>query len=833
MVGSSDVWKTTEYYADIAGAQSKPIDTNDDLFSIYSRDEKLAGESTESNGWTRPLIKPDEWVNWGAEDANNKPWQTNGSGNPLTAVYQTINGTGTITPFNTYEDKITQLSATLQGLRTTQSKEPQVGTAEETDMYVRQKYNYDNTWSENNKQNNYKLKITFGKGKKNEKLITFTGNGVLQSNGTYTGSTLQVFNIDAAAFTNGDANGISFRFDNIPDNASVVVNVVGSSSPITFNHGWRFWWNDTEIGNGYVIPSQNSKDPEEYERQKKQNELYTKAASAIMWNFANTEYLTIRGGKIDAGQATLEYVDSNKDFKENTQVAVQDDPAAALIGSILVPNGTFEDHVSTNGRVWVGKDLMLFSPTNIADTYPEAFNTEEGTASLINMDQERHNFPWSADATSSCSAIGWNKVAQQPEGTHTNLAETVWGVYTSLSDAQNQHNALVEVSDHRNNFNDAEGKFVVNRLKPNANYYIREKTAPDQYYLNSNIYLIPTGTGGQEAPFITISTVYDSSGQTITSNQLLNNNSIVNIPKSIPEVSWTKYDADDTQQSAIAGTTWKIERKDNGSYSEVATVTDCVAGMNDENSSGDCEKTEAKPIYDGDTEAGKFTIKGLNVGDYRISETQAAPGYELGNQQYYFTINYNAESVPLYTSENKTQQEQIAQEKLPNNRKKGMAQWKKISADDKNEQALAGSQWQITFTPQGSTQASEVKLTVKDVEIQCAANSWCSGIQKEGDVPGQFKLTQLPWGKYVLKETKAPDGYNLDETEHEFEITAQNVNETINLGNIENEPGVTLPGAGGDGFDMRMLVWGIGFVILGLIAAIYYCKTNKNEALLK
>lgn len=65
----------------------------------------------------------------------------------------------------------------------------------------------------------------------NEKLITFTGDGV---------SAMQVFNIEGTALSSAGYRGVDFKFVNIPDEASVVINVDGSD--IDFHTGWRFWW---------------------------------------------------------------------------------------------------------------------------------------------------------------------------------------------------------------------------------------------------------------------------------------------------------------------------------------------------------------------------------------------------------------------------------------------------------------------------------------------------------------------------------------------------------------------------------------------------------------
>lgn len=100
----------------------------------------------------------------------------------------------------------------------------------------------------------------------NEKLITFTGDGV---------SAMQVFNIEGTALSSAGYRGVDFKFVNIPDNASIVINVSGNN--IDFHTGWRFWWNDIDIGGGF------SKQASEEIRG-----LYSSVAQKIMWNSLKT-----------------------------------------------------------------------------------------------------------------------------------------------------------------------------------------------------------------------------------------------------------------------------------------------------------------------------------------------------------------------------------------------------------------------------------------------------------------------------------------------------------------------------------------------------------------
>ena len=165
---------------------------------------------------------------------------------------------------------------------------------------------------------------------------------------------------------------------------------------------------------------------------------------------------------------------------------------AAMLGSIVVPNGSFEDHVTTNGRVCVGGDFEMYNPT-VACSFSEG-----NSASVIDMDQERHNFPWSGSYTPDGSSIAWSKVDAADRTTP--LAGSEWAIYASEDDAKNNHNSIVSIVDNgMNDFDPTVGTIQFNYLNQKANignpddkdyftYYIRETKAPEGYELSNKIY---------------------------------------------------------------------------------------------------------------------------------------------------------------------------------------------------------------------------------------------------------------------------------------------------------------------------------------------------------
>lgn len=401
--------------------------------------------------------------------------------------------------------------------------------------YSRYHYRYGDSTQGENKDTKYDFHFVQdnpGANQQKEKLITFTGKN---------DPSLEVFDVDASMLNSDGYSGISFAFTNISDTASVVINVTGSNA-ITFNNGWRFWWNGQEISNGYVTTDVGGKVT------KAMRDTYSKAAQKIMWNFAETPKLTIKGGQALNG----DYHKWGYPTDSTKILTSRDDPAAAMLGSIMVLNGSFESHVTTNGRVYVGGDFSMYNPNNIGVDMAEG-----ETASVIDMDQERHNLPWNGQLTTSCSTIQWSKVDADGNA----LGGTTWSVYGTKSNAvAASATPLTTITDNGwNDGNDADGEFSLTGLTANATYYIKEtSTGSADYQLNENVYRIDTGNEG--ASSVSITAVYDKNGNEITdeSAKILLNGKIVN-KKRGSSLAWSKVDADSTD-TKLAGSTWNLTK---------------------------------------------------------------------------------------------------------------------------------------------------------------------------------------------------------------------------------------------------------------------------------
>lgn len=402
-----------------------------------------------------------------------------------------------------------------------------------------------------------------------EKIIEFVGNGT---------SSMQVFNLPASMLNDSSSyTGVSFSFKKIPDTSSVVINVTGGS--VDFHNGWRFWWTDTnnttkELGGSYTDVN------------------YAKRAQQIMWNFADASSVTIRGGQ---GSGTTTRRDANSAAEKADGVwdgsfplTTNDDPAAGMLGSILVPNGSFESHVSTNGRVWVGGNYAMYNPAAVGNTgqdgkFYEFVNYERShSASALDMDQERHNLPWNGSYSTQCAAIAWDKV---DASTQAALGGTTWTVYASKSDAQNQSNALKTVTDNAYGDDDSNnGSFSIGGLNPSAIYYIREVSANNTAYAtNTNIYAITAGGEGSTARVVT--NVYDSEGNEITdsSKKLLpsagdnSTNAKIANKRGDTSIEWSKVDGTDTE-TLLGGSAWTLSKMNGNTAEQSWNIADDQSG---------------------------------------------------------------------------------------------------------------------------------------------------------------------------------------------------------------------------------------------------------------
>lgn len=465
--------------------------------------------------------------------------------------------TGSDYTYSEYKNYVTTLSGKLAKISSSNTV-----TKGNEDNYTGKRYSYSyNTYA----NNVYRFDI---ENNSRQTEITLTGDGKDE---------LQVFNLDASKLNSiGDA-GVVFNFKNISDNASVAININGNGNDVKFRNGWQFKWNDVDISDGYVM--MNSTGTNRYNNTHGQE--YVKRASQLMWNFYNTNTLTILGGKGSGRINTGWYKDQKHGDKEDWYgVNVTDDPSAAWMGSVMVTGndfgakGNFQSHVSTNGRVWTTGDFEMYNK-DVVTTNSGNFVNAEGkySTSAVDMDQERHNLSWYGQMTTSCAAIKWDKVDAEGKA----LKGTSWTVYGTRDNAMNGTNPITTVAD--GGWNDADdadnGSVTLGSLAKKATYYLKESgTGSSQYALNTNIYRIVTHDSTDTVS--TIDKVYSATGAEITDDtaKQLNNGAIVN-KNSGTSIAWSKVDGTDGS-TLLAGSTWELTKK--GDPDQSWTITDDDSG---------------------------------------------------------------------------------------------------------------------------------------------------------------------------------------------------------------------------------------------------------------
>lgn len=524
-------------------------ETNDHNFSanIAGNQTTVQSRNTWTNGeqYSVYAMGGNGKVNW-----NHSNTVISGVKNP---------STGSDYTYSDYKNYVATLSGKLAKISSSNTV-----TKGNEDNYTGKRYSYSyNTYA----NNVYRFDI---ENNSRQTEITLTGDGKDE---------LQVFNLDASMLNSiGDA-GVVFNFKNISDNASVAININGNGNDVKFRNGWQFKWNDVDISDGYVM--MNSTGTNRYNNTHGQE--YVKRASQLMWNFYNTNTLTILGGKGSGRINTGWYKDQKHGDKENWYgVNVTDDPSAAWMGSVMVTGndsgaaGNFQSHVSTNGRVWTTGDFEMYNK-DVVTTGNGNFVNSEGkySTSAVDMDQERHNLPWNGSYSTSCAAIAWNKV--DDTAGHNALGGTSWTVYGKKDDAVNGTNALATIADGGwNDDADAEGSFQLGNLAKNGTYFLKESGTAEGYAQNTNIYQI--NTGGTTDAAKNIVRVFNSNGIEITgdTDKLLTGGKIVN-KKTGSSITWQKVDGTDGD-TLLAGSTWELSKMNGDTAEKTWTVTDDQSG---------------------------------------------------------------------------------------------------------------------------------------------------------------------------------------------------------------------------------------------------------------
>lgn len=198
---------------------------------------------------------------------------------------------------------------------------------------------------------------------------------------------------------------------------------------------------------------------------------------------------------------------------------------------------------------------------------------------------------------------------------------------------------------------------------------------------------------------------------------------------------------------------------------------------------GSEESTQTYQLY---TDAkGNISVTGLPAGDYYLKENEPQENYKSDENMGKKTDHLSHEK-DAYSQSNKSLLPPPVTPPKKGDGKTGSFKFMKVD-DSKEKNRLEGATFAV-YAVDEKGQAEPYEVDNKRLTVKSGKN-------------GEFKVENLPYGKYQLRETAAPAGYILDVSPIAFEITeTSETSKTIMIINKKNPdkslvpPTVTPPG---------------------------------------
>lgn len=254
------------------------------------------------------------------------------------------------------------------------------------------------------------------------------------------------------------------------------------------------------------------------------------------------------------------------------------------------------------------------------------------------------------------------------------------------------------------------------------------------------------------------------------------------------DIKLNKYDIDtDDPIDKVGFELYRIktEKANDGTIKVIKDKTFGVYGKNGtyEYKAGSEESTQTYELYT--DSKGNISVTGLPAGDYYLKETKPQKNYDSDENRGKMT-DYLSHEKSAYSQSNKSLLPPPVTPPKKGDEKTGSFKFMKVD-DSKEKNRLEGATFAV-YKVDEKGQAEPYEVDNKRLTVKSGKN-------------GEFKVENLPYGKYQLRETAAPSGYILDTSPIAFEITeTSETSKTIMIINKKNPdkslvpPTITPPG---------------------------------------
>ena len=441
--------------------------------------------------------------------------------------------------------------------------------------------------------------------------------------------------------------------------------------------------------------------------------------------------------KYSWGNNEYEYAEQND---ENT---VEEIITGNSLTIYKLPVGTYYvQEVQAPNNYEINPELIEFSITNEDVDNNNIINVEvrdniineKGTLEINKIDSVTNELITEGKAKFKVQKyISWNK-REDYKFIDLNIQDDEGSHYRMATEEDSDEEKVEELSTYK-------GKINISGLDLEQRYYISEIEAPEGYEISTkenSIYIYKT------SPNYILN---------YKNNSISNNNIIISkidYENNLITEDGAKFEVYDENGNKVY-----FEKKDNTEDYSVYKIT------NDTNEN-------ATTIIE--TYNGKIRLKGITVGkNYTLKEIEAPEGYVASSEETIMNIAENKEYQ--YT--------------VQNGKDRGNVSIQKTNLDGELIESNA-----VVFKLYNE-QDEEMKLVYNENEENTAREYYLSEDNSENThtrlttLNGKINISNLPIGKYYLKEIIAPSGYTPIEDKIEFEIKADSYCNPVQI-NVKN-----------------------------------------------